>query len=254
MHGWCEGNSFRRLLRKKPDLDGRIFGGVLPAKRLYTPPDEEWVKAKLIGGMFGESFNLRYGAPTEHFCPDPEVAEILTHADAGWEVPAWCDSPFLRRQLRCEESLAWQLAAQLRNIQGKEDKFWQLATQSRNIASKEDMATETVQWIAELAVDLSHWIRGCHAREIRLLYPGPAGDPTHSLSCSIVDQLQVTPKSVRDLMRGIHSVCSEEVREQLERIRSEGWAEELENGCWKLAFPDLPDVSAKLSEIVPSGR
>lgn len=235
VHGWCEEKSFQRLCRKSPDLDSRIFGWVLPAKRLYTPPDHHWTKAKLIGGMFGESFRLRYIAPVSHYCPEPEIAEILTHTDDSWVVPAWCDFPFLRGQMRSEESLAWQLAAQLHNIH-----------------RKEELAAETGLWIAEVAATLSKWIRGCHARELRLLYPGPDGDPSDPLSCGIADQLLVDPKSIRDLVRGFHKVGSEEVRGQLERMRSEGWVEELENGRWKLAFPVLPDLSAKLSEIVPS--
>lgn len=234
VHGWCEQNSFRRLCRKNTDLDPRLFGWVLPAKRLYTPPDVLWVKEKLIGGMFQSSFLMRYIRQTDHFCPVPEVAEFLTRADSDWEIPTWCDTPLIRSHLRCEESLAWQLAAQLRSIH-----------------KEEDPAQETVLWIAEVAATLSHWIRGFHAREMRLLYPGPVDNPVDRISCGIVDQLQKNPKSVRELVRGFDKVGSEKVREQLERMQSEGWVEELENGRWKLSFPVLPDLSVKVSEIAP---
>lgn len=234
VHGWCEQKSFRKLCRKNPDSGAELYGWLLPARAQYEIPPVEWTKFKQIGSILLPSIHLRYISPLDPYCPAPEVAEMLTHADTSWKMPSWCDCSAIRGLMGSEEQLAWQLAAQLRNL------YDELAPGS-----------ELEAWLAEVAVLLSHWIRGQHANQLRMLYPGPDNNPVDAISCGIADQLQVNAKSVRELVRGFHKVSTAEVKEELERIEAEGWVEELDGGRWQLNFPDLPNLSAKLSETVP---
>ncbi|QTN31221.1 hypothetical protein HZ994_02375 [Akkermansiaceae bacterium] len=234
VHGWCEKPSFRKICRKNPDIGVGLYGWLLPATPRFAIPPGVWTKHKLIGGMFNRSLHLRYVAPLSPYCPAPRVSEMLTHADDGWKMPAWCDHPAIRDLMRPEEQLAWQLAAQFNNLYG-------------------DLEPGSTQetWLAEVAVMLSHWVRGQHANELRMLYPGPDTNPVDPISCGIVDQLQVSQKSERELVRGLRGVATAKVKETLKRIQTEGWVERLDCKRWKLNFPDPPNLSEKLSEILP---
>jgi hypothetical protein len=232
INGWCEAKAFTKLQRESLGSEAGFFGWILPSTRPYAMPDEIWVKAKLVGCILIESFNLRFSAPLEPYVPSPAVAEMLSASDDGWEVPGWCEDETIIPLLRRDEGLAWQLAAQLANIHG-------------------DLEPGSEQELhqAELAIGLAGWVRGAHARELRLAFPGPADNPVEPTSCRIADQLKLSQMTVRELVRGFHKVGTEEVKAHLGRMRRQGWVKEVGRDRWQLGFPDLPEVSAKLSKF-----
>lgn len=232
LHGWVPAREFHRLVRGRATEEADIFGWLLPAHRVAASGEpQEMDKAPLIL-VYEELLGLRFDAPMKSFGPDAEIAAMLDRADLSWTPPSWCGSKQLQKLLRPDESLAWLFAATMR-------------TMSRKVPrSRSDIMA-----ICELAACMANWIRAAHAREIRLLFPGPPTDPTDDLSCKLADKLRLGRQSTRQLLRGVHKARVEHVREELERMQNEGWVARVGRRHWQLSFPPLPDLSAKLSTI-----
>lgn len=219
VNGWCDAMAFSKLMRQIDPAEAAVFGWVLPASRPYVIPEGEWVKAKLVGEILHESLKLRFSLPLDPYSPVPEVAELLSATD-DWMAPEWCAGGIIEPLLRRDEDLAWQLAAQLANIHGQLEK-----------ASWEAME------LAKMAVELAVWIRWSHACQLKRIYPGPRDGPLEPVSSRIVDQLSVGPRTVREMVRGFHSVPTGAVQQQLDRMIEEGWVSPSGKRSFKLAFP-----------------
>ncbi len=237
LHGWSPRRDFHLSLRKKDPSELVGFGWLLPADRLPGMQRTDSYCPRIWEGVYRHPLLLRYLGSFPTYRPDGSISSLLYEGDTKDACPVWGHSPDKNDLLRPLEQLAWQFAPVLKLI-------------SREM--KDDPQREAFH--AKFAVELASWVRAAHAKEVRLLYPGPPECPADEVSCTVADKLRLGPQSVRDLVRSCHSVKTEVIRSTLARMQSEGWVKEEGKDLWKLCFPPLPELSAILSEIAKIGN